>query len=73
MYCAGLDHDVWFERWRRMWDYLLNVEGYCLSEDCMVKLASLHLSHVSRFFMEKFLIEAKSLMHGSRCSWYYTD
>lgn len=30
MYCAGLDRDVWLERSRRMWDYLLNVEGYCL-------------------------------------------
>lgn len=67
MYCAGLDRDVWLERWRCMWDYLLNVEGNWSCEDCMVSLASLHLSHVSRFFMEEFLIEAKSLMHGSRC------
>lgn len=31
--------------------------GILSCEDCMVSLASLHLSHVSRFFMEELLIE----------------
>lgn len=47
--------------------------GILSCEDCMVSLASLHLSHVARFFVEELLIEAKSLMHGSRCTWYYID